>query len=176
MKRLTLAAVLACAAAPSVWAQSMNVRLITEQVVDEICPPLLNDGDMYAAIGAAERAGYAVMDILPTTIRYGAADLQPEPAVVEMEGSHQGVLRLRQQYGLRVCSVGIHEGGIERIAETAEPHLRALGMEPIIDQRQGSLALSVWRGPTAQAVISRSTEFRPGSEIVITAEAPAQVD
>lgn len=174
MKRLALAAVFVFVAGPA-SAQSMNVRLITEQVVGEICPPLLNDGDMYAAIGAAERAGYAVMAILPTTIRYGAADRQAEPIVVEMEGSHQGTVRLREQYGLRVCSVGIHEGGVERIAETAEPHLRVLGMEPVIDERLGPLALSVWRGPTSQAVISRSTEFRPGSEIVITAEAP-QVD
>lgn len=174
MNRLALAAVLVCTATPAL-AQSMDVRLITEQVVGEICPPLLNDGDMYGAIGAAERAGYAVMDILPTTLRYGAADRQAEPIAVEMEGSHQGIVRLREQYGLRVCSVGIHEGGVERIAETAAPHLRALGMEPVIDDRLGPLALSVWRGPTSQAVISRSTEFRPGSEIVITAEAP-QVD
>lgn len=175
MKRLALAAVFVFVAGPA-SAQSMNVGLITEQVVGEICPPLLNDGDMYAAIGAAERAGYEVMEILPTTIRYGAADRQAEPIVVEMEGSHQGTVRLREQYGLRVCSVGIHESGVERIAETAEPHLRALGMEPVIDERLGPLALSVWRGPTSQAVISRSTEFRPGSELVITAEAPAQVD
>lgn len=175
MKRLALAAVFVVVAASPVSAQSMNVRLITEQVVGEICPPLLTAGDMYAAIGEAERLGYSVTAHLPTTLRLGAADRQAEPIVVEMEGSHQGTVRLREQYGLRVCSVGIHEGGVERIAETAEPHLRALGMEPVIDERLGPLALSVWRGPTSQAVISRSTEFRPGSEIVITAEAP-QVD
>ncbi len=175
MNRLALAAVLVCAAAPAAQAQSMNVRLITERVAGEICPPLLKDGDMYAAIGAAERAGYAVSYILPTTIRYGAADRQPEPIFVEMEGSHRGILRLRNQYGLRVCSVGIHEGSVERIAETVEPYLRAFGLEPVIDERQGPLAISVWRGPDSQAVISRSTEFRPGSEIVMTAVV-AQVD
>ena len=174
MKRLTLAPLFVCAAAPA-SAQSMNVRLITEQVVGEICPPLLNDGDMYAAIGEAERLGYSVTAHLPTALRLGAADRQAEPIVVEMEGSHQGTVRLREQYGLRVCSVGIHEGGVERIAETAEPHLRALGMEPVIDERQGPLVVSVWRGTNMQAVISRSTEFRPGSEIAITAAEP-QVD
>lgn len=176
MKRLALAAVFFVVAASPVSAQSMNVRLITERVAGEICPHLIRDGDMYAAIGAAERFGYAVMDYLPTSVRWGAADLQPDPIEVELERSHQGTVRLRNQHGLRVCSVGIHEGDIARIAEAAEPHLRALGMEPVIDERLGPLALSVWRGPTSQAVISRSTEFRPGSELVITAEAPAQVD
>lgn len=169
MKRLALAAVFVCALAPCALAQSMNVPRITEQVVGEICPPFLRDGDMYAAIAAAEGFGYSVVHYLPTSLRLGAADRQPPPFDVAMEGSHQGTVRLFTQYGLRVCSVGIHEGGVARIAEVAEPHLRALGMEPVLDEREGRLAVSVWRGPDIQAVISRSPEFPPGSELVITA-------
>ena len=45
MKRLALAAVFVCAAAPAAYAQSMNVRAITETVTRDICGPF--DGNNY---------------------------------------------------------------------------------------------------------------------------------
>lgn len=168
MNRLALAIALTVAA-PAAHAQSMNVRAITETVTRDICAPFIRSGDMWAAIGAAERAGYAIDHIAPASLSAGAADRQAEPIEVQMRGSHAGVIRMRHQSGLRICSVGIHEGSVGTIAETAAPWLTALGMAPALDERDGPLAVSIWRGEDRQAVISRSTEFRPGSELVISA-------
>lgn len=167
MKRLVLAALL-FGAPESAVAQSMNVPLITERVVRDICGPFIATGDMWPSISAAQRFGYGVAHVWPDTLRVGAASRQPEPTEIEMRGSHVGTLRMRRAYGLLTCSVGISEGGAGRIAEAAEPHLRALGFEPILDDREDPLAISVWRGAGRQVVVSRSTEFRPGSELVIT--------
>jgi len=127
---------------------------------------------MWPSISVAQGFGYGVAHVWPESIRVGAANRQPEPTEIEMRGSHAGTLRMRRAYGLLTCSVGIAEGGPGRIAEAAEPHLRTLGLEPLLDDREGALAVSVWRGAGRQAVISRSTEFRPGSELVITGSDP----
>lgn len=164
MKRLVLAAVV-LALSPAAQAQSMNVRGITETVTRDICGPFIRSGDMWAAIGAAQAAGYGVAHISPGAIQPGPTD----PVDVELQGSHAGVVRMLDRNGLRVCSVGIHEGSVATIAEIAGPWLGALGMTPELDQRDGPLAISIWRGDDLRAVISRSTEFRPGSELVITA-------
>ena len=58
------------------------------------------------------------------------------------------------------------------IAETAEPFLRDLGMAPALDEREGTNAISVWRGGNRQAVIARSPHHRPGSELVISVATP----
>ncbi|WP_296814707.1 hypothetical protein [Brevundimonas sp.] len=170
MKRLVLAALLAAAPA-SAPAQSMNVRLITEQVVRDICGPFIQTGDMWPSIAAAERAGYAVMQVWPDDIRIGAADLQPTPTEIEMRGSHAGTIRMSARRDRLTCSVGIAEGGVRTIAEAAEPHLRALGLDPVLDEREPPLAVSVWRGGDAMALIAPSSEFRPGSELALIGRA-----
>ena len=167
MKRLALAALL-IGAPVSAPAQSMNVRLITEQVVRDICGPFIETGDMWPAIAAAESAGYGVVHVWPDTIRIGAADRQPEPSEIEMRGSHAGTIRIRERADLLVCSVGIAEGGVRTIAETAEPHLRALGFAPVLDERELPLAVSVWRRDDAMVVIASSSEFRPGAELTLS--------
>ena len=164
MKRLAFGLAL-LSAAPAVQAQSMNVRAITQTVTRDICGPFIRSGDMWAAIGAAQAAGYGVERISPSAIQPGPTD----PVEVELQGSHAGVVRMRDRNGLRVCSVGINEGSVATIAEVAGPWLGALGMTPEVDQREGPLAISIWRGDDLRAVISRSTEFRPGSELVISA-------
>lgn len=175
MKRLALAA-LALGAGSAAQAQSMNVPLITERVVRDICGPFIDTGDMWPAIAAAGRAGYGTVHVRPPHIRIGAADAQPEPVEIELRGAHAGTLRMRDEHGLLVCSVGVHEGGVGQIAEAAGPHLRALGYAPVLDDRSGALALSVWRGGARQVLIAPSTEFRPGAELVMTGPAPGQAD
>ena len=175
MKRLALAA-LALGAAQAAQAQSMNVPLITERVVRDICAPFIETGDMWPAISAAGSAGYRVVQVWPAHIRVGAASAQPEPSEIELRGDHAGTVRMRDEYGLLACSVGVPEGGVGRIAAAAEPHLRTFGYAPALDDRSGATALSVWRGGGRQAVIARSTEFRPGAELVMTGPAPDQAD
>ena len=153
----------------------MNVGLIVETVVGEVCDPFLSGETMWGSIAEARRAGYEVRHILPGTIRLGAADAQPEPNDVTLHASHAGTIRIWRQGRLRFCSVGIPEGAAGRTAEIAEPLVRARGLEPVLDERDAPFAVSVWRGAGRQAVISRSSEFRPGSEIIITSVEP-QVD
>lgn len=176
MKRLALAAVLVCAVAPAAHAQSMNVPLITERVVGEICPPYLAGETMWGPIARAEGFGYEVRHISPSSIQVGAANRQPEPRDVELYGRHAGTIRLWTNGRERFCSVGIHEGAVGQIAEIAEPLLQAQGYEPVLDDRERSVAVSVWRAPGRQVVISRSAEYRPGSEILFTADVAPQVD
>ncbi len=162
---------LALSAPAGASAQSMNVRQIVDDVVGQVCAPLAQGGDLRSAARAAERLGYSLVAVEPDH-RMGAADLQPEPRALIFTRRHHGTVRISRDYDHVLCSLGVEEGGVGRSAEAAEPHLRALGLTPVIDERDGDLPLSVWRGERTQAVIARSPHHRPGVEVILTVHAP----
>ena len=168
------AVMLALAAPAGASAQSMNTRQIVDEVMGEVCRPLADRDSLWAAVRAAERLGYSIASVEPVTVRIGAANRQPELRAVTLARRHHGTVRVSRDYDHVLCSVGIEEGAVGRIAQAAEPHLRALGLAPVIDQRDGDLPLSVWRGDQAQAVIARSPHHRPGVELILTIHAPRE--
>ena len=164
---LVLAAGLGLSSA--VQAQSMNIRAITRDVGQGVCAPFIESRDMAAAISAGEALGYRVIDIEPDN---QAGEQNPPPSAVRMERRHGGRITLSRADTFSFCAIGMAEGGVATIAETAEPFLRDLGMAPALDEREGTNAISVWRGGNRQAVIARSPHHRPGSELVISVATP----
>lgn len=161
------------ALASTAQAQSMNVRVITDNVMTEICGPFLRNPDMRAAQGAAERLGYAVTEPEPLGLNIGAAQAQPPPLALTLARQHHGTVRISLRSDRGLCSVGMEEASVRTVAETAAPHLRALGLSPVVEDLAGRPALSVWRGAGMQAVIAASPHHRPGVELVLETSRPA---
>ena len=164
----TLAATAALGMMSSAQAQSMNIRQITRDVGGGVCAPFMENRDMTAAIVAAELLGYRVMDSEPDN----RAGPDAPPFAVRLGRSHGGWITLTRSDTLSFCTVGMAEGSVGTIAETAEPFLRDLGMTPALDEREGPTAVSVWRGEGRQAIIARSPHHRPGSELIMSVGAP----
>ncbi len=160
----------ATALATPAAAQSMNVRQIVHGVMGEVCAPYARDGDIAKAVQAAEGLGYRVMPEQSALL----LDRDPPAGQVYLYQRHSGtvVLNLDQRRGL--CSVGIAEGSRPTMAEAAEPHMRALGLEPVLDVRErvSTTDIVVWRGGTTQLVISRSPHHTPGSVLVLSFMVP----
>ena len=175
MKRLLLSILAVMSSGGVAQAQSMNVRAITDDVLREICVPFARDRDMWAALGAAERLGYAVTSHDPIGLRLGAADAQPPPRGVVLFRRHRGTVRLSMDYGRGLCGVGIEEGTVRTMAEAAGPHLRTLGMAPVVEVVDERPSVSVWRAPGLQVVIAGSLHHRPGTELVLEV-APLDAD
>lgn len=154
---------------PSAQAQSMNIRAITQDVGRGVCAPFIETRDMAAAISAGEALGYRVVDLEPDN---QAETPNAPPRAASLERRHGGRITLSRTNSLSFCAIGMAEGGVATIAETAEPFLRDLGMTPALDEREGPAAVSVWRGENRLAVIARSPHHRPGSELVMSVAAP----
>lgn len=167
MIRSSALAAFALGLAGPVAAQSMNVGGIVENVAGSICPAFMAGGDIRAGIRAGEAAGYRVVDSEPDN-RGLATDPDALPRAVEMRGSHAGVLRMSVTYGNGLCSIGIAEGGVGRIAEYARPHMRALGLRVELAPAEGPTAVAVWGAGDRRAVALRSPHHLPGSELVFS--------
>ena len=152
----------------SAQAQSMNIRQITRDVGGSVCAPFVETGDMSAAVVAAELLGYRIVDSEPDN----RARPDAPPSAVRLGRSHGGWITLTRSDTLSFCAVGMAEGSVRTIAETAEPFLRDLGMTPVLDEREGPTAVSVWRGEGRQAIIARSPHHRPGSELIFSVATP----
>lgn len=151
-------------------AQSMNVRRIIDSVMGEVCAPYARDGDIAGAVRAAEALGYRVIEERSALL----LDRDPPGGLVHLYRQHAGTVILSLSYGRGLCSVGIHEGSAYTMGEAAEPHMRALGLEPVLDARErvATTDILVWEGGTTQLVISRSPHFTPGSELVLSFVVP----
>ena len=172
MPRVHMISMMAATAAlgmmSSAQAQSMNIRQITRDAGGSVCAPFIDNRDMTAAIVAAELLGYRVRESEPDN-RAGSA---APPLAVRLWRNHGGWITLTRSATLSFCAVGMAEGSVRTIAETAEPFLRDLGMTPVLDEREGPTAVSVWRGDGRQAIIARSPHHRPGSELVMSVATP----
>ena len=172
MPRVNMISMMAATAAlgmmSSAQAQSMNIRQITRDAGGSVCAPFIDNRDMTAAIVAAELLGYRVRESEPDN-RAGSA---APPLAVRLWRNHGGWITLTRSDTLSFCAVGMAEGSVRTIAETAEPFLRDLGMTPVLDEREGPTAVSVWRGDGRQAIIARSPHHRPGSELVMSVATP----
>ena len=172
MARVNMISMMAATAAlgmmSSAQAQSMNIRQITRDAGGSVCAPFIDNRDMTAAIVAAELLGYRVRESEPDN-RAGSA---APPLAVRLWRNHGGWITLTRSDTLSFCAVGMAEGSVRTIAETAEPFLRDLGMTPVLDEREGPTAVSVWRGDGRQAIIARSPHHRPGSELVMSVATP----
>ena len=168
MPRVNMISMMAATAAlgmmSSAQAQSMNIRQITRDAGGSVCAPFIDNRDMTAAIVAAELLGYRVRESEPDN-RAGSA---APPLAVRLWRNHGGWITLTRSDTLSFCAVGMAEGSVRTIAETAEPFLRDLGMTPVLDEREGPTAVSVWRGDGRQAIIARSPHHRPGSELIMS--------
>ena len=168
MPRVNMISMMAATAAlgmmSSAQAQSMNIRQITRDAGGSVCAPFIDNRDMTAAIVAAELLGYRVRESEPDN-RAGSA---APPLAVRLWRNHGGWITLTRSDTLSFCAVGMAEGSVRTIAETAEPFLRDLGMTPALDEREGPTAVSVWRGEGRQAIIARSPHHRPGSELIMS--------
>ena len=172
MPRVNMISMMAATAAlgmmSSAQAQSMNIRQITRDAGGSVCAPFIDNRDMTAAIVAAELLGYRVRESEPDN-RAGSA---APPLAVRLWRNHGGWITLTRSDTLSFCAVGMAEGSVRTIAETAEPFLRDLGMTPVLDEREGPTAVSVWRGDGRQAIIAPSPHHRPGSELVMSVATP----
>ena len=165
---LAAAGLMAMAAPAS--AQSMNVPAIVEDVLGQICVPYARTGDVEAAIRAAEALRYEIVK------GESGMDLESDHpwADVTLTRRHHGTVTLESDDGRGLCSVGIYEGGASNMAPAAEPYMQALGLEPVVQSIEGQSTtdMAVWRRGTTQMVISRSPQFSPGSEMVLSFELP----
>ena len=172
MPRVHMISMMAATAAmgmmSSAQAQSMNIRQITRDAGGSVCAPFIDNRDMTAAIVAAELLGYRVRESEPDNRAESAAP----PLAVRLWRNHGGWITLTRSDTLSFCAVGMAEGSVRTIAETAEPFLRDLGMTPVLDEREGPTAVSVWRGDGRQAIIARSPHHRPGSELIMSVATP----
>lgn len=168
IRTLLLSLLLASPAA----AQSMDVRGITDNVMREVCLPLIEDNSLWAAIGGAEGLGYSVVDAEPDSVMVGAANWQPEPRAVTFRRSQGGTVRISRYYDRLMCVIGLDEGGADRAADAAAPHLRALGLSPVLEEAGAEPELVVWRGEGRLMVIAPSPHHPPGVELILSVQAP----
>ena len=153
-------------------AQSMNVRAIVETVMGGVCAPYARDGDIAGAVRAAEASGYVVVPERSALL----LDRDPPAGTAELYRRHHGTVMLDLSGDRGTCGVGIHEGGPTNMGPAAEPFMRALGLEPVVDvrERQATTDILVWRGGTTQLVIARSSRFSPGSELTLSFVVPGR--
>ena len=151
-------------------AQSMNVPAIVEDVLGQICVPYAETGDVAAAIRAAEGLRYEII------ADESGMDLESDRpwAYVRLTRRHHGTVTLDLAYDRGLCAVGIHEGAASNMAPAAEPFVQALALKPVLQAIEGqpTTDLAVWRNGTTQLIISRSPQFSPGSEMVLSFELP----
>lgn len=152
-------------------AQSMNVRRIVDSVMGDVCAPYARDGDIARAVRAAEGLGYRVVEDRSALL----LDRDPPSGLAHLYRQHAGTVSLSLSYGRGLCAVGIAEGSAATMGEAAEPHMRALGLEPVRDvrERAPTTDIVVWKGGTTQLVISPSPHHTPGSELVLSFVVPA---
>jgi hypothetical protein len=166
--RAILSLMLLTATATPVAAQSMNVPLIVETVMGEVCVPFARDGDLARAVRAAQAGGYAVIE----GGNGKAADAAAPAGWVELFRRHAGTVTLGREGGRGLCAVGIHEGTPAMMGEAAAPYLGALGLAPAeADGVEGGAA--AWRGEGVRLEIAPSARFRPGSELRLSFPVPA---
>lgn len=171
MKKLALVMVVLALSTPA-SAQSMSVPAIVEDVMGQICVPFARDGDIARAVKAAEALRYDVVEERTALL----LDRDPPVGSAELYRRHHGTVWLDLSDGQGQCGVGIHEGGPSNMGPAAEPFMRALGLEPVVDVREGHATTDVliWRGGTTQLVISRSARFSPGSELTLSFVVPGR--
>lgn len=163
MKRLWLTAALLALVPGVAQAQSMNIRLIVEDALTEVCGPWMQSGDRAAAVRAAQALGYAAYDLHSGQGVSG----ETAPSSVMLDGSlrHRGRIILIESRD-RVCAVDMAEAGPAQISEAAAPHLRALGMERTY-LLEGNIGVVVWSGQDRQAVMAPSYASR-GAALVVS--------
>ena len=164
---LLLSAMATASPAP---AQSMNVRQIVEGVMREVCAPYARDGDIAKAVRAAEGLGYRVIQERSALL----LDRDPPGGLMHLYRQHSGTVIVSLDDGRGLCAVGVAEGSASTMGEAAEPHMRALGLEPVLDVRErvSTTDIVVWKGGTTQLVITRSPHHTPGSELVLSFVVP----
>lgn len=163
---LPLAILLLAATTPAA-AQSQNVPLITATLMEEVCVPFVETGDMAAAIRAGQAEGYRIVEQSPDN-QARATDPDAPPAWVEMARSQSGRFILSKRWARGYCAIGLAEGGIARIDRAAEPSLTALGMTRVLNAPEGPTGIVVWRSEGRQAVIAGSPHAVPGVELTVS--------
>ena len=152
---------------PPAQAQSMYVEGIVDEVVGQVCAPLMQAGDVAAAIAAAQALRYAHTE--DSVVRLDE-DLPWARAILYR--GHRGTVTISQDYGRIICSVGIAEGTVTQINDRAVPLLSDLGMTQVLDQRgETGAEIMVWTGPRFVAFIHPSPVYQPGSELTFSAAA-----
>ena len=154
MRRFFLTAMMVCAVG-SAQAQSMNIPEIVETTLNEVCGPWMQTGDRGGAVRAAEALGYRTFDLNSGR----PADAAAPPSRILADGSlrHRGQIVLIESRD-RVCSVDMAEATPGQISELAADTLTAMGMERVLDRREGGVQVVVWAGENRQAVIAPSTQ------------------
>ena len=148
-------------------AQSQNVPLITATLMEQVCAPFVETGDMAAAIRAGQAEGYYVVEESPDNQAL-ATDPNAPPDWVEMARSQSGRFILSKRWARGYCAIGLAEGGIARIDRAAEPWLSGLGMSRVLNDPAGPTGIVVWRGEGRQAVIAGSPHAVPGVELTVS--------
>lgn len=146
-------AVLALVGANPAQAQSMNVPLIVNQTLTQVCLPWMQSGDRGAAVRAATGLGYRVLDRATGE----PADPDQPPSRIYADGSlrHRGTVILTESRD-RVCAIDLAEAGPGQISRIAAPHLTAAGMQPALDRTGEDVEVVIWTGEGRQAVIGPS--------------------
>ena len=162
-----LIAGLAVTMATSASAQSQNVPLITSTVMERVCVPFVETGDMAAAIRAGQAEGYRIVEETPDN---QARETNPDapPSWVKMAKSQGGRFILSKRWARGFCAIGLAEGGIERIDRVAEAWLTGLGMTRVLNAPDGPAGIVVWRGEGRQVVIAGSPHAVPGVELTVS--------
>lgn len=142
-----------CLMAAPAQAQSMNVPMIVNQTLTQVCLPWMQTGDREAAVRAAAALGYDVRNRSTGAL----ADPDNPPSRIYADGSarHRGTIILTESRD-RVCAVDLAEAGPGQISRIAAPHLTAAGMQSVLDRTGEAVEVVIWAGEGRQAIIAPS--------------------
>jgi len=152
MRRILLTAALLGLMPGVAQAQSMNIPLIVETTLTQVCGPWMQTGDRAAAVRAAQTLGYVAYD--RRTGEAVTGDDLPPSMVLDGSLRHRGRIFLIESRD-RVCAVDMAEAGPAQIAEAAAPHLREMGLQQAF-HHGGPIGAVVWTGRDRQAVMAPS--------------------
>lgn len=102
-------------------AQIVPVWRIVTDVTASICPAM-RDGDVDAAVRAAQSFGYRVDDGARPT-----AGIAGSGHYVVMDGRHFDRLTLAASDGIAWCAISLQQATPRSVADAADPHLARLG-------------------------------------------------
>lgn len=149
-------------------AQSMNVPLILQRVLTQICGPLMQTDDMAAALRTAMEQGYRPVDWSKTD-DFDPAD-PPRRVVLSGDASHIGTLTLaRERRGQ--CAIDMAEAGVNQIVERSEEHLSALGLTLVYQGGEGRNVAAVWTGE-GRVAVAQPGLTSPGHMLAISWDRP----
>lgn len=164
---LTLSALLALAPGAAA-AQSMNIPLILQRVLTEICGPLMQNDDMGAALRAAIDQGYRPVDW------FKSDDFDPDapPRRIVLDGAARHIGTLTLAHGRRgQCAIDMAEAGVHQIVERSQDELSALGLTLVYQGGEGRNAAAVWSGE-GRVAVAQPGLASPGHMLAISWDRP----